>query len=644
MIIKKVFRLFSLNKSIKLLNTNIYTRTLHNKIILNEKNFKAKKGVYLIDENDEIPQEMVKNYNKYTERTCSCGELRIENVGERVILCGWVEYQRMKKFVVLRDGYGHTQIIIKDTAADLQDLFESLPYESIVKVEGIVIKRPQDMINKNQETGEIEVLIDKAIILNKSKDNLPFNIREFQKAKESLRMQYRYLDLRFHEMQRNLRVRSEILMKMREFLINKVGFVEIETPTLFKATPGGAQEFVVPTRFPGQFYSLVQSPQQFKQMLMAGAVDRYFQVARCYRDEGSRPDRQPEFTQLDLEMSFTDSEGVMSVIEDLFQHCWPNFLSTLPRAFRRITYKDAMERFGTDKPDIRFGYELKNCTEVLNANIKYRSPNMHSFCLVFPGQLNIFTKSQKEKFADLAKGYRDVKFVQNKVANKDEWIEKMSNLLSTEVATTFYNRYFLDDESVVFLVYGPKKAAVSLLGKIRLDYVNALEEKGHKIRKQGMHMLWVYDFPLFEEGETENSLNCVHHPFTAPHPEDIDLLQTNPLEVRSLAYDLVLNGNEIGGGSIRIHNSQLQQDIFTMLNINPDSLKHIIEMLGSGCPPHGGIALGLDRFLATILNVTSIRDVIAFPKTFEGRDPLSGAPSSISDEDKRIYHIKSIDN
>nr|CAH7722507.1 unnamed protein product [Callosobruchus chinensis] len=323
--------------------------------------------IYLIDENNSLDTKTTNRVNKYTNRSYTCGELNANNIGESVVLCGWLEFQRMNKFVVLRDSYGETQLLVDDKDIETQNLLEKVPYESVLEVKGTVLARPKDMVNKKQATGEIEVLVDKLKIANKAKENLPFNIREFQKAKEPLRMQYRYLDLRFPQMQHNLRVRSKFLMKMREFLVNN-HFVDIETPTLFKATPGGAQEFVVPTRHPGLFFSLVQSPQQFKQMLMGGALDRYFQIARCYRDEGSRPDRQPEFTQLDIELSFTTVEGVLKLVEEMLGFAWPDHLATIPMKFSRMAYDDCMENYGNDHPDTRFGFRLKNCTHTISKN------------------------------------------------------------------------------------------------------------------------------------------------------------------------------------------------------------------------------------------------------------------------------------
>ncbi|KAF5288014.1 hypothetical protein FQA39_LY15543 [Lamprigera yunnana] len=624
---------------IAILNNNIkLCYSLFQKLSKSSVNQKqTPRNVYLLDENDDkVYQESSSNCNKFTYRTYNCSQLQVANVGERVILCGWLEYQRMNKFIVVRDGYGHTQAIVKENDSEMQKIIKNLSFESIIKVEGTVLSRPKEMINKNQMTGEIEVQIESLTVLNKAADNLPFNLREFQKAKEALRMKYRYIDLRFSEMQKNLRMRSKFLMDVRTFLVNNCGFIEVETPTLFKTTPGGAQEFIVPTRSPGEVYSLVQSPQQFKQMLMAGAIDRYFQIARCYRDEGSRSDRQPEFTQLDVEMSFTNIDGVISLIEELLQYCWPNCLKPLPVRFPKLTYEEAMEKYGTDKPDLSFGYTIENCTDVLSKSMDLK--DFGAYYLVFRKPYNHLSKSMKEKLSLLSKNCHKAKLIQSNIKQTFEWAKKFSTLFGDGVTTALQDTISITDNSVLFLSYGDRRHALELLGLVRLEYVNLLELDGCKIRDDNMHPLWLVNFPLFEENM--GNLTSVHHPFTAPHPNDFNLLESEPLKVRALAFDLVLNGNEIAGGSIRIHNPQQQQLIFKLLNINQSLLQHHIDMLGSGCPPHGGIAIGIDRLLATILNTNSIRDVIAFPKTFDGRDPITGAPSPITEHDKELYHLK----
>ncbi|XP_066260697.1 aspartate--tRNA ligase, mitochondrial-like [Euwallacea similis] len=607
---------------------------------------KPQKSVYQLDNDTDSSNKPLNSVNKYTNRTHTCGELNINHVGHEVVLCGWLGYQRMNKFIVLRDGYGETQLLINDEHKNIQNKIQRTPYESVIQVKGTVLARPKDMINVKQKTGEIEIQVDELQVINQARDVLPFSIREFQMAKEALRMQYRYLDIRFRQMQRNLRIRSKLFMKMREFLINN-HFVDVETPILFKATPGGAQEFVVPTRFPGKFYSLVQSPQQFKQMLMAGALDRYFQIAKCFRDEGSRSDRQLEFTQLDIELSFTSVEGVVNLIEELLFYSLPELFGEIPRHFLQMPYEEALETYGSDKPDISFPYKLQNCTDILKGNSKLnREKNFGAYLVDFTVETLqdacILNKSIKEMTEKIAGQHPGVKLIQSKIVRED-WPGKMQKIFSVEESNQILSRHCVRDGSVLFIAYGNKDDARNLLGKIRLEYVKLLEEKSNiRIRHNGNHFLWIVDFPLFKFNTESGGFQSAHHPFTAPHPDDLKLLDEDPLKVRALAYDLVLNGYEVGGGSVRIHDPVLQEKILKLLEIEKDNLQHIVDMLGSGCPPHGGIALGLDRLLAVLLNASSIRDVIAFPKTFEGKDPLSHAPSKVTEEILRLYHIKSI--
>ncbi|KAL3281027.1 hypothetical protein HHI36_004251 [Cryptolaemus montrouzieri] len=380
-------------------------------------------SVYLVDEEKDNTTYKNSTSSQYTIRSFTCADLGLHNVGHRVVLCGWLEYQRLDKFLILRDGYGQTQLIIKDSDQKLKDIVKKLPLETILKIEGTVLTRPKETINPRLSTGAIEVVIENLEVLNEA-SNLPFNIRGFQRPKEAIRMQYRYLDLRFPQMQKNLRTRSTLLYKMREFLM-KSNFVDVETPTLFKATPGGAQEFIVPTKFPGEFYSLVQSPQQFKQILMAGAIDRYFQVARCYRDETSRPDRQPEFTQLDIEMSFTTVDGIIELIEDLLNYCWPDFVETIPQRFKRITYSYAMENYGSDKPDTSFDFKLDNCSILQSANLDSYKDKFGAYCLKFPKEYVMLTKSMKEQFQELSKQFPQVKLIQSKISTVNDWTNKI---------------------------------------------------------------------------------------------------------------------------------------------------------------------------------------------------------------------------
>ncbi|KOC69825.1 Aspartate--tRNA ligase, mitochondrial [Habropoda laboriosa] len=552
--------------------------------------------------------------NKFALRTHTCGELRVQDVGNNVQLYGWVEFLRHNRFLILRDSYGSTQLIIPVHREDLQNILDSLTLESVVSIKGIVLKRPDDQKNKQMKTGDIEIEVESLKVLNAAKSNLPIIIRKYNTAKESTQLKYRYISLRYPELQNNLRLRSQIIMKMREYLIKECDFVDIETPTLFKSTPEGAQEFIVPTRNPGQFYSLVQSPQQFKQLLMVGGFDRYFQVARCYRDEKSRYDRQPEFTQLDIEMSFVDCEGIINLIEDLLAYSWPEKLEKLITPFKRMKYDEVMALYGTDKPDLRIPQQFHNLTKLidhsaLEQNLRIKCDgNFEIYALVFSQKHSFFTKSAKNTISELQRNYfPSVKLIQSTISIK-------SSVIMNIIPENVQQALNLKEGDVLFLACGEKLSTQSLLGKVRLEFTNLLESKGQKIRTPGNELLWVTDFPLFSFDSTTNLLESMHHPFTQPHPDDMQYLTENPLKVKGLHYDLVMNGSEIAGGSIRIHDGKLQRQVLKMLNVDESHLMHLIDALESGAPPHGGIAIGLDRLMCLACNIENIKNVIAFQK------------------------------
>uniref|UniRef100_A0A8C3XA96 Aspartyl-tRNA synthetase 2, mitochondrial n=1 Tax=Catagonus wagneri TaxID=51154 RepID=A0A8C3XA96_9CETA len=544
-------------------------------------------------------QRSIPELSSFVARTNTCGELRSSHLGQEVTLCGWIQYRRQNIFLVLRDFHGLVQVVIPqdESAASVKKILCEAPVESVVQVSGTVISRPPGQENPKMPTGEIEIKVKTAKLLNSCK-KLPFEIKDFVKKTETLRLQYRYLDLRGAQMQYNLRLRSQMVMKMREYLCNLHGFVDIETPTLFKRTPGGAKEFVVPSREPGKFYSLPQSPQQFKQLLMVGGLDRYFQVARCYRDEGSRPDRQPEFTQIDIEMSFVDQTGIQSLIEGLLQYSWPSDKDPVMVPFPSMTFAEALANYGTDKPDTRFGMKIVDISDMFrNTEIGYLQ--------------DALSKPQGTiKAICIPEGAKYLK------RNDIESIRKF--------AVDHFNQ-------------------CSLLGKLRLECADLLEARGVVLRDPALFsFLWVVDFPLFlPKEENPQELESAHHPFTAPHPSDIHLLYTEPQKVRSQHYDLVLNGSEVGGGSIRIHNAELQRYVLAaVLKEDVKLLSHLLQALDYGAPPHGGIALGLDRLMCLVTGAPSIRDVIAFPKSFRGHDLMSNAPDSITPEELKPYHIQ----
>uniref|UniRef100_A0A8C6V8D2 Aspartyl-tRNA synthetase 2, mitochondrial n=1 Tax=Naja naja TaxID=35670 RepID=A0A8C6V8D2_NAJNA len=513
--------------------------------------------------------------NSFVARSKTCGELRSAHIGQEVTLCGWIQYKRHEQFVVLRDFQGLTQILI--------------PQVEVSAIENC-------FCSFLMQTGDIEVKAETAEVLNYCK-KLPFEIKDFTKKTEALRMQYRYLDIRSIQMQYNLRLRSQVVMRMREYLCNCYDFVDVETPTLFKKTPGGAKEFVVPSREAGKFYSLPQSPQQFKQLLMVGGLDRYFQVARCYRDEGSKPDRQPEFTQIDIEMSFVDQDGILALIEGMLQYSWPKEKGLIKIPFPSITYDEALSTYGTDKPDTRFGMKIIDVSHILR---------------------NV-----------------DVAFLQNSLSEPHGTVKAICIPQGAKLQ-------FKDLESLNELSKSQFNQC-SALGKLRLKSAELLEAKGLLLRDpSAFHFLWVVEFPLFLPKEKNpEELEAAHHPFTAPHPLDEHLLYSDPSQVRGQHYDLVLNGNEIGGGSIRIHNAKQQRFILEkVLKEDTELLFHLLEALESGAPPHGGIALGLDRLICLLVGGSSIRDVIAFPKSFRGRDLMSNAPDYVDPQELEPYHVQ----
>ncbi|KAJ8390406.1 hypothetical protein AAFF_G00108000 [Aldrovandia affinis] len=596
-----------------------------------------------------LPHSTWTGHNSFSPRSHTCAELRSKHVGEDVTLCGWIQYQRHDLFVILRDFSGLTQLLIPqdESLVHLKNTLRGLPLESVIKVTGKVKRRPPGQENQEMPTGEIEVCVESLEVLNICR-KLPFEIKDFTKKSETLRMQYRYLDLRSPQLQANLRLRSQLVMKMREYLCNIHGFVDVETPTLFKRTPGGAKEFLVPSREPGRFYSLPQSPQQFKQLLMVAGIDRYFQMARCYRDEGSKPDRQPEFTQVDIEMSFVDQMGIQALIEGLIQHCWPQKMSPVTVPFPSMTYCDALREYGVDKPDTRFEMKLMDISEELYSTevgflreaLRQREGCVQAIRV--PGGANHLKNKDLESLRQTAQTQFNQEVSVVVLKADGSWKSPLSKLLPDAVKQQLLQRTQAEAGDLLLLAAGAVEVVRPLLGKLRLQCAELLEAQGVAIRDPStFHFLWVVDFPLFMPKEEDpDELESAHHPFTAPHPDDAHLLYSQPHKVRSQHYDLVLNGCEIGGGSIRIHNASMQQYVLeTVLKEDTSLLSHLMEALDSGAPPHGGIALGLDRLVSIMVGAPSIRDVIAFPKSFRGHDLMSGAPDFVSEEGLRPYHI-----
>lgn len=579
--------------------------------------------------------------SSYSLRTHTCGELGLQHEGSKVTIAGWIQAKRLDKFVLLRDRTGVCQVKIPENVSLLNQV-KNLSNESVLILNGVVKKRPKGQENVKMESGHIEVEMESVVNSSEADPNPPFQQSKHLQTNETLRLKYRYLDLRRPEIQYNLAIRSALIMKMRQFLVEKK-FLDIETPTLFRRTPGGAKEFVVPTRTVGKFYSLVQSPQQFKQLLMVGGLDRYFQIARCYRDEGGKPDRQPEFTQLDIELSFAGRDEIIKLIEDLIVFCWPEVLSS---PFEQMDYHDAMVNYGVDKPDLRFGNKITNLNHVfIDSGFDFITNKINSDSFMVAGiffdaesakSLKFIEKQVKSEVTAHLKEHEQKNnpiiissfaYINGKIDNS---IIKKCN---TETKSAIVKE--VGENKVGFLVCGEKSSILPVLGRLRIhlakSLIKDLDDRPNKF-------LWVVDFPLFvyEYGKLESA----HHPFTAPHPQDYQKFRSNPLECRSLHYDLVLNGQEIAGGSVRIHSAEDQLFVLEeVLGEDVSELEHLIGALKSGCPPHAGIAIGLDRLVAILTKAPTIRDVIAFPKSSDGKDLMGQAPSEITDEQKELYHI-----
>ncbi|KAG2227728.1 hypothetical protein INT45_004770 [Circinella minor] len=599
-------------------------------------------------------------HGQYPQRTHLCGDLRADNEGHHVVLNGWVQSPRTMSqdliFIPLRDASGTTQLVFRSGSPELRAEIQRLTPESVVCAEGIVMKRPDGMSNKQQSTGAIEVELKKIYCLNPASSSLPFwpSQPATTLPNEEVRLRYRYLDLRRPELQKNIRLRSVVINTVRQHLIDN-GFTEIETPTLFKSTPEGAREFIVPTRKPGAFYALPQSPQQHKQMLMAAGFDRYFQIARCFRDEDLRADRQPEFTQIDLEMSFITAKELQEIVQGFVTAIWKKALNVELDAshFPHMTYHEAMLNYGSDKPDVRFDMKIKNITNYLSDVIENDSA---LDCLVVKQGSKLTGSELKnmQKALELV-DEKDFAFVKINENNINSWPSKCGRLKhSNQIGQVEADMNNKMDIQVGDLVLVHKRESYlnggnTLMGRVRLHLANLLQEKGLlKIDPNTYKFLWIESFPLFSPDEQNiRTWQATHHPFTAPFDEDIPLLTTDPAKVRGQHYDLVLNGMEIGGGSIRIHSPVMQRFIFDhVLQLEKHEYQrfdHLLDALSAGCPPHGGIALGFDRLMSILCNTSSIRDVIAFPKAAGGKDLVVNSPSEVSPDQLKEYYLQVVD-
>lgn len=591
------------------------------------------------------------------KRTHHCNELRPEHIGQTVTLSGWVHSRRDLGGVIfmdVRDREGRTQTVFdpQDVPGDLCETASSLHSESVVEVTGLVRRRPEGTDNPKIPTGQVEVLVTHMHVLNHA-DVLPFVIDDPEvasKVNEEMRLTYRYLDLRRPEMMHHMRLRSRVATATRVFM-EEQGFLEVETPTLFKSTPEGAREFLVPSRIhPGQFYALPQSPQQFKQILMVAGVERYFQLARCYRDEDLRADRQPEFTQIDIEMSFIDREDIYALIEGLLQQVWKTALGKdIPTPFKRISFEEAMNRYGIDKPDTRFDMELADFTE----EFKSSQFKVFSGAIANGGVVKALnakgmaeaTQGQIETMTDYAKGFGAKGLAFIKVEN-GEWKSPIVKFFAEPEKEALRNKLAIEEGDLILFAADQWLTACEILGRIRLYCAEILQAKGKlQIPSDRFDFLWVIEFPLLSFDKEMNRWYSSHHPFTAPVEEDIPKLKDDPKKVRGQHYDIVVNGVELGGGSIRIHQPHVQKTIFEdILQIPPEETQmrfgYMLEAFRFGAPPHGGIALGFDRLIAILCGTHSIRDVIAFPKTAKGTCLMTESPTPVTARQLRDLHIE----
>jgi aspartyl-tRNA synthetase len=591
------------------------------------------------------------------KRTHHCNELRPTHIGQTVTLAGWVHSRRDQGgliFIDLRDREGRTQTVFdrSDLAREIFEAAWGLRGESVIAITGKVQQRPAGTNNSKIATGEIEVMVTGLEVLNIA-EPLPFQVDDPEvasKVNEELRLKYRYLDLRRPEMARNLRLRSKVATATRVFL-DEQGFLEVETPILFKSTPEGAREFLVPSRVhPGQFYALPQSPQQFKQILMVAGVERYFQIARCFRDEDQRADRQLEFTQVDIEMSFIDREDIYSLIEGLLKKVWKTALGMeIETPFKRLSYHEALNRYGIDKPDTRFGMELVDFTEEFRAS----SFKVFSGAIANAGVVKAInakglagaTQGQIETMTEYAKsfGAKGLAFI--KVEN-GEWKSPIVKFFSEAEKAALTTKLAIAEGDLILFAADQWLNACEILGRIRLYCADVLKTQGKlSIPTNRFDFLWVIDFPLLSFDKEQNRWYSSHHPFTAPVTEDIPLLKSDPKKVRGQHYDIVVNGVELGGGSIRIHRPDVQKTIFEeILQIPPEMVTarfgYMLEAFKYGAPPHGGIALGFDRLIATLCGTPSIRDVIAFPKTAKATDLMTDSPAPVEAKQLRDLHIQ----